>query len=212
MTKVLVLYYSSYGHVEAMAWAQAEGVQAGGGEAAVKRVPELVPLDVAKKSGFKLDQPAPVATVDELPQYDAIIFGSPTRFGSVTSQMRSFLDQAGGLWAQGKLVGKVGSAFTSTATQHGGQESTILTFIPTLLHFGMVVVGLPYSFQGQMGLNEILGGSPYGAATISGAEGSRKPSAIELDAARFQGRHVTMVAAKLAGHAAATAPPHRRTA
>jgi NAD(P)H dehydrogenase (quinone) len=175
-------------------------------------VPELVPLDVAKKSGFKLDQPAPVATVDELPQYDAIIFGSPTRFGSVTSQMRSFLDQAGGLWAQGKLVGKVGSAFTSTATQHGGQESTILTFIPTLMHFGMVVVGLPYSFQAQMGLNEILGSSPYGAATISGPDGSRKPSAIELEAARFQGRHVALVAAKLADHATTIAPPQRRTA
>jgi NAD(P)H dehydrogenase (quinone) len=211
MTKVLILYYSSYGHVEAMALAEAEGVRAGGGEAVVKRVPELVPLDVAKTSGFKLGQPAPIATVDELLQYDAIIFGSPTRFGSVTSQMRSFLDQAGGLWAQGKLVGKVGSAFTSTATQHGGQESTILTFIPTLMHFGMVVVGLPYSFQGQMGLNEIMGGSPYGAATISGSDGSRKPSPIELEAARFQGRHVTMIAAKLAGHASAAAP-QRRTA
>ena len=211
MTKVLILYYSSYGHVEAMAWAAAEGVRAGGGQAVVKRVPELVPLDVAQKSGFKLDQPAPVATVDELPQYDAIMFGSPTRFGSVTSQMRSFLDQAGGLWAQGKLVGKAGSAFTSTATQHGGQESTILTFIPTLMHFGMVVVGLPYSFQGQMGLNEILGGSPYGAATISGSDGSRKPSAVELEAARFQGRHVTIIAAKLADTSAA-APPQRRTA
>jgi NAD(P)H dehydrogenase (quinone) len=212
MTKVLVLYYSSYGHVETMAWAEAEGVRAGGGEAVVKRVPELVPLDVAQKSGFKLDQPAPVATVDELPQYDAIIFGSPTRFGSVSGQMRSFLDQAGGLWAQGKLVGKVGSAFTSTATQHGGQESTILTFIPTLMHFGMVVVGLPYSFQAQMSLNEILGSSPYGAATISGTDGNRKPSAIELEAARFQGRHVTMIAAKLASPASATAPPQRRTA
>jgi NAD(P)H dehydrogenase (quinone) len=211
MTKVLILYYSSYGHVETMAWAEAEGVRTGGGEAVVRRVPELVPLDTAKQSGFKLDQPAPIATVDELPLYDAIIFGSPTRFGSVTGQMRSFLDQAGGLWAQGKLVGKVGSAFTSTATQHGGQESTILTFIPTLMHFGMVVVGLPYSFQGQMGLNEILGGSPYGAATISGSDGSRKPSAVELEAARFQGRHVTMIAANLAGHASAAAP-QRRTA
>jgi NAD(P)H dehydrogenase (quinone) len=212
MTKVLVLYYSSYGHVEAMARAEAEGVRTGGGDAVVKRVPELVPLDIAKQSGFKLDQPAPIATVDELPQYDAIIFGSPTRFGSVTSQMRRFLDQAGGLWAQGKLVGKVGSTFTSTATQHGGQESTILTFIPTLMHFGMVVVGLPYSFQGQMGLNEILGGSPYGAATISGSDGSRMPSAVELEAARFQGRHVTMIAAKLAGQASAAAAPQRRTA
>jgi NAD(P)H dehydrogenase (quinone) len=148
MTKVLILYYSSYGHVETMAWAEAEGVRAGGGDAVVKRVPELVPLDVARKSGFKLDQPAPVATVDELPQYDAIIFGSPTRFGSVTGQMRNFLDQAGGLWAQDKLVGKVGSTFTSTATQHGGQESTILTFIPTLMHLGMVVVGLPVTRRG----------------------------------------------------------------
>jgi NAD(P)H dehydrogenase (quinone) len=212
MTKVLVLYYSSYGHVEAMAEAEAEGARACGAEAVIKRVPELVPLDVAQKSGFKFDQPAPVATIDELPQYDAIVFGSPTRFGSVTSQMRNFLDQAGGLWTRGKLIGKVGSAFTSTATQHGGQESTILTFIPTLMHFGMVVVGLPYSFQGQMGLNEILGGSPYGAATISGADGSRKPSAVELDAARFQGHHVAMVAAKLAGHVNAAAAPQRRTA
>jgi len=205
MTKVLILYYSSYGHVEAMATAEAEGVIAGGGKAVIKRVPELVRLDVAQKSGFKLHQPAPVATVDELPEYDAIIFGSPTRFGSVTSQMRSFLDQAGGLWAQGSLVGKVGSAFTSTATQHGGQESTILTFIPTLMHFGMVVVGLPYTFQGQMSLDEILGSSPYGAATISGADGTRKPSAIELEAARFQGRHVALVAAKLAADATAPA-------
>jgi NAD(P)H dehydrogenase (quinone) len=199
MTKVLVLYYSSYGHVETMAHAAAEGARAEGAEAVVKRVPELVPLDVARKSGFKLDQPAPIATIEELPDYDAIIFGSPTRFGSVTSQMRNFLDQAGGLWAQGKLVGKVGSALTSSATQHGGQESTILTFIPTLLHLGMIVVGLPYTFQGQMGLEEIKGGSPYGAATIAGADGSRKPSANELEAARFQGRHVASIAAKLAG-------------
>ena len=204
MTKILILYYSAYGHIEIMAGAEAEGVRAGGAGGVIKRVPELVPLDVAKKSGFKLDQPASIATVDELAHYDAIIFGSPTRFGSVTSQMRSFLDQAGGLWAQGKLVGKVGSAFTSTATQHGGQESTILTFIPTLMHLGMVVVGLPYSFQKQMGLSEILGGSPYGAATISGSDGSRKPSAIELEAARFQGQHVAKFAAKLTGHASST--------
>src|SRR5882762_2303443 len=197
MAKVLVLYYSSYGHVETMANAVAEGARGGGADAFVKRVPELVPIEVAKKSGFKPDQPAPIATVDGLPDYDAIIFGSPTRFGSVTSQMRGFLDQAGGLWIQGKLVGKVGSAFTSTATQHGGQESTILTFIPPLMHFGMVVVGLPYTFQGQMGLDEILGGSPYGAATISGADGSRRPSAIELEAARFQGRRVASIAARL---------------
>ena len=187
---VLVLYYSSYGHIEMMAQAEAEGVRANGGDVVIKRVPELVPPDLARKSGFKLDQPAPIATIDELPSYDAIIFGAPTRFGCVASQMRNFVDQAGSLWAEGQLVGKAGSVFTSSATQHGGQESTILTFVPTLLHLGMVVVGLPYTFQGQMGLTEILGGSPYGAATISGADGSRKPSSIELEAAQFQGGHV----------------------
>jgi len=199
MTKVLVLYYSTYGHIETMAYAVAEGAKSGGAEAVVKRVPELVSEEVAKASGFKLNQPAPIATVDELPGYDAIIFGTPTRFGNMTSQMRSFLDQTGPLWFTGKLIGKVGSVFTSSATQHGGQESTVLTFIPTLLHQGMVVVGLPYSFQGQMGLDEIKGGSPYGASTIAGADGSRQPSAIELDAARFQGRHVASIAAKLKG-------------
>jgi len=199
MTKVLVLYYSCYGHIEIMANAVAEGVRSAGAEAVVKRVPEIVPDAVAKQSGFKLDQPAPIATVDELPDYDAIIFGTPTRFGNMTSQMRSFLDQTGGLWFQGKLVGKVGSVFTSSATQHGGQESTILTFIPTLLHQGMIVVGLPYAFQGQMGLEEIKGGSPYGASTIAGGDGSRLPSAIELDAARYQGKHVATIAAKLKG-------------
>src|SRR5882762_10694409 len=198
MAKVLVLYYSSYGHVETMANAVAEGARGGGADAFVKRVPELVPIEVAKKSGFKPDQPAPIATVDGLPDYDAIIFGSPTRFGSVTSQMRGFLDQAGGLWLQGRLIGKAGSAFTSTATQHGGQESTILTFIPTLMHFGMVVVGLPYSFAGQMSLNEVMGGSPYGAATIAGGDGRRMPSEMELEAARFQGQHVASIAATLA--------------
>jgi NAD(P)H dehydrogenase (quinone) len=202
MTKVLVLYYSSYGHIETMASAEAEGARAGGAHTVVKRVPELVPIDIAKKAGFRLDQPAPVATIDELPDYDAIIFGSPTRFGCVTGQMRNFLDQAGGLWAQGTLIGKAGAMFTSSATQHGGQESTILTFVPTLLHLGMVFVGLPYSFQGQMGLTEILGGSPYGAATISGTDGSRKPSAVELEAARFQGRHVAEIAARLSAPAA----------
>lgn len=199
MTKVLVLYYSSYGHIETMAYAVAEGVKSAGGEAVVKRVPELVPSDVAQKSHFKLDQAAPIATVDELPEYDAIIFGSGTRFGTVTAQLRNFMDQTGGLWATGKLVGKVGSVFTSSATQHGGQESTILGFIPTLLHHGMVVVGLPYAFQGQMGVEEVKGGSPYGASTITGADGSRQPSAIELDAARWQGAHVTRIAAKLKG-------------
>jgi len=197
MTKVLVLYYSSYGHIERMAQAIAEGVQEAGAEATIKRVPELVPEELAKKSGFKLDQKAPLATVDELPDYDAIIFGAGTRFGVVASQLRNFLDQTGGLWAKGALVGKVGSAFTSSATQHGGQESTILTLIPTLLHQGMVVVGLPYSFAGQSGLDEIKGGSPYGASTITGADGSRMPSEVELAGARFQGKHVAQIAAKL---------------
>jgi NAD(P)H dehydrogenase (quinone) len=197
MTKVLVLYYSSYGHIERMAQAIAEGVKEAGAEATIKRVPELVPEELAKKSGFKLDQKAPIATVDELPDYDAIIFGSGTRFGVVTSQLRNFLDQTGGLWAKGALVGKVGSVFTSSATQHGGQESTILTLIPTLMHQGMVVVGLPYSFAGQSGLDEIKGGSPYGASTITGADGSRMPSEVELAGARFQGKHVAQIAAKL---------------
>lgn len=198
MTKVLVLYYSSYGHIEQMAYAAAEGAKSAGADVVVKRVPELVPEEVAKKSGFKLDQKAPIATVDELPNYDAIIFGSGTRFGNVTAQLRNFMDQTGGLWMKGALVGKVGSVFTSSATQHGGQESTILTFIPTLLHQGMVVVGLPYAFQGQMGVDEIKGGSPYGASTITDGDGSRQPSAVELEGARYQGRHVAQIAAKLA--------------
>ncbi len=199
MAKVLVLYYSTYGHIETMANAVAEGARAAGAEVAVKRVPETVPEEIAKGAHFKLDQAAPVATVDELADYDAIVFGAPTRFGTVASQMRSFIDQTGGLWFTGKLIGKVGSIFTSSATQHGGQESTILGFLPTLLHHGMVVVGLPYSFAGQMGLDEIKGGSPYGATTISDGDGSRQPSAVELDAARFQGRHVAEIAAKIAG-------------
>ncbi len=197
MTKILVLYYSAYGHIEQMAYAAAEGARSTGADVDVKRVPELVPEEVAKKSGFKLDQKAPIATVDELPNYDAIIFGSGTRFGNVTAQLRNFMDQTGGLWMKGSLVGKVGSVFTSSATQHGGQESTILTFIPTLLHQGMVVVGLPYAFQGQMGVDEIKGGSPYGASTITDGDGSRQPSAIELEGARYQGRHVAQIAAKL---------------
>src|SRR3954470_14224319 len=198
MAKVLVLYYSSYGHIERMAEAVAEGVREAGAEAVIKRVPELVPDEVARKSGYKLDQKAPVASVEELANYDAIIFGSGTRFGVVTSQMRNFLDQTGGVWMSGALVGKVGSVFTSSATQHGGQESTVLTLIPTLLHQGMVVVGLPYAFQGQMGLDEIKGGSPYGASTITGGDGARQPSNVELEAARYQGRHVAEIAAKLA--------------
>ncbi len=197
MTKVLVLYYSAYGHIEQMAEAVAEGVRAAGAEAVIKRVPELVPEEVAQKSGYKLDQKAPIATVAELPDYDAIIFGAGTRFGVVASQMRNFLDQTGGLWAKGALVGKVGSVFTSSATQHGGQESTILTTIPTLLHHGMIVVGLPYAFADQTRLDQVLGGSPYGAATITGGDGSRQPSQIELDGARFQGQHVAKIAAKV---------------
>ena len=199
MAKVLVLYYSSYGHVEKMAMAVAEGVREAGGEAVVKRVPETVPADVARKQGYKLDQAAPIATVDELPQYDAIVFGTPTRYGGMTGQMRTFLDQTGGLWMKGALAGKVGSVFTSTATQHGGQESTILTFHPLLLHMGMVVVGLPYAFQGQMGVGEVMGNSPYGASTIADNDGSRQPSKVELDGARYQGRHVAEIATKLHG-------------
>ncbi|MGC2856823.1 NAD(P)H:quinone oxidoreductase [Novispirillum sp. DQ9] len=200
MPRILVLYYSSYGHIETMAHAVAEGArQVDGAEVVVKRVPELVPAEVAASSGFKLDQAAPIATPAELADYDAIIFGTGTRFGMMTSQMRNFLDQTGGLWAKGALIGKVGSVFVSTATQHGGQESTILSFHTTLLHHGMVVVGLPYSFQGQTTLEEIVGGTPYGATTIAAGDGSRQPSAIELDGARFQGRHVAEIARKLHG-------------
>jgi NAD(P)H dehydrogenase (quinone) len=198
MSKILVLYYSSYGHIETMAQAVAEGAAGAGAEVVVKRVPELVPAEVAKASGFKTEQAAPVATVDELPDYDAIILGVPTRFGSMPAQMKNFLDQTGGLWFQGKLIGKVGSVFTSTATQHGGQESTILSTHTVLLHHGMVIVGLPYSFQGQMGVAEITGCSPYGASTIAGGDGARQPSANELAGARFQGAHVAKIAAKLA--------------
>lgn len=197
MAKVLVLYYSSYGHVETMAYAVAEGAKSAGADVVVKRVPELVPEEVAKSSHFKLDQPAPIATIDELSEYDAIIVGAGTRFGTMASQMRNFWDQTGGHWFNGKLVGKVGSAFTSTATQHGGQESTILSFIPTFLHHGMVVAGLPYAFQGQMGVDEIKGGSPYGASTIADGDGSRQPSAVELEGAKYQGVHVAKLAAKL---------------
>lgn len=198
MARVLVVYYSTYGHVEKMAYAVADGVREAGAEAMVKRVPETLPDDVQKKMGVKRDQEAPVATIDELPGYDAVIFGSPTRFGNMTAQMKAFLDQAGQVWLKGSLVGKVGSVFTSSATQHGGQESTILTFHPVLLHLGFVIVGLPYSFQGQMGVKEVMGNGPYGASTIADSDGSRQPSKIELDGARFQGRHVAQIAAKLA--------------
>jgi NAD(P)H dehydrogenase (quinone) len=199
MTKVLILYYSAYGHMERMAQAVAEGVREAGAEAHIKRVPELVPEDVAKRSGFKLDQKAPIATVSELADYDAIIFGSGTRFGVVTSQMRNFLDQTGPLWMKGALIGKVGSVFTGSGTQHGGQESTVLTMIPTLLHHGMIVVGRPHSFRGQMISDEITGCSPYGASTITKTDGSRMPSENELAGARFQGRHVAQIASKLKG-------------
>jgi NAD(P)H dehydrogenase (quinone) len=198
MAKVLVLYYSAHGHIERMAEAVAEGVREAGAEAVIKRVPELVPDEVARKSGYKLDQKAPIATVNELPQYDAIIFGTGTRYGNMTAQMKNFLDQTGALWVSGALVGKVGSVFSSSATQHGGQESTILTFHPVLLHLGMIIVGLPYAFQGQMGVSEVMGNSPYGASTIAGGDGSRWPSQVELDGARYQGRHVAQIAAKLA--------------
>ncbi len=198
MSKVLVLYYSSYGHIEKMAQAVAEGVRDAGSEAVIKRVPELVPEEIARKSGFKMDQAAPIATVAELVEYDAIILGVPTRFGNMPGQMKNFLDQTGGLWAQGKLIGKVGSVFTSTATQHGGQESTILTTHTVLLHHGMVIVGLPYSYQGQMGVKELVGGSPYGASTIADSDASRQPSENDLAGARYQGKHVATIARKLA--------------
>ncbi|MBP1849812.1 NAD(P)H:quinone oxidoreductase [Rhizobium halophytocola] len=199
MSKVLVLYYSAYGHIEAMANAVAEGARSAGAEVTVKRVPELVSDEVAKASHYKMDQAAPIASPAELDQYDAIIVGAGTRYGTVASQMRNFWDQTGALWATGKLVGKVGSMFTSTATQHGGQETTIMGFIPTFLHHGMAVVGLPYAFQGQMGVEEVKGGSPYGASTITDGDGSRMPSEIELEAAKYQGAHVAKLSAKLAG-------------
>lgn len=199
MSKVLVLYYSAYGHVEQMAKAVAEGARSAGATADIRRVPELVPEDVAKASGYKLDQEAPVARVEELDEYDAIIIGVGTRYGRMASQMANFLDQTGGLWARGALNGKVGSAFTSTASQHGGQETTLMAIHTNLLHLGMMAVGLPYSFQGQMRLDEITGGSPYGATTIAAGDGSRQPSENELEGARFQGRHVAEIATKLFG-------------
>lgn len=199
MVKVLVLYYSAYGHIEAMANAEAEGAREAGAQVDIKRVPELVPEEVARRSHYKLDQPAPMAKVEDLANYDAIIVGTGTRFGRISSQMANFLDQAGGLWARGAFHGKVGGAFTSTATQHGGQETTLFSIITNLLHFGMVVVGLDYGYAGQMTLNEITGGSPYGATTIAGGDGSRKPSENELQAARYQGRKIAETAIKLHG-------------
>jgi NAD(P)H dehydrogenase (quinone) len=199
MAKVLVLYYSAYGHIETMANAVAEGAREAGAQVDVKRVPELVPLEVATSAHFKLDQPAPIAVVADLANYDAIVVGTGTRFGRISSQMASFLDQAGGLWAKGALHGKVGAAFTSSAVQHGGQETTLFSIITNLLHFGMVVVGLDYGHAAQMTLEEIVGGAPYGATTIAGGDGSRKPSEKELGGARYQGRRVAEVAAKLHG-------------
>ena len=199
MSKVLVLYYSTYGHIETMAQAIAEGARSAGSSVDVKRVPETVPEEIAKSAHFKIDQAAPVATVNDLVDYDATIVGCPTRFGRMPSQMASFLDQAGGLWARGALNGKVGGAFTSTATQHGGQEVTLFSVITNLMHFGMTIVGLPYSFQGQMALDEVVGGSPYGATTIAGGQGQRQPSAIELDGARYQGKLIAETASKLFG-------------
>jgi NAD(P)H dehydrogenase (quinone) len=199
MAKILVLYYSAYGHIEMMANAVAEGAREGGAQVDIKRVPELVPDEIARKSYFKVDQAAPIATVEELTNYDAIIVGVGTRFGRMASQMASFLDQAGGLWMRGALIGKVGGAFTSTGTQHGGQETTLFSIISNLLHFGMIVVGLDYGYAGQMTLNEITGGSPYGATTIAGADGSRKPSENELNGARHQGRRIAETAIKLRG-------------
>jgi NAD(P)H dehydrogenase (quinone) len=199
MSKVLVLYYSTYGHIEAMAHAVAEGAREAGAQVDVKRVPETVPEAIARNAHFKLDQAAPIATVDELANYDAIILGSGTRFGRVSSQMAAFLDQAGGLWLRGALNGKVGGVFTSTGTQHGGQETTLFSMITNLLHFGMVIVGLDYGYAGQMTLEEITGGSPYGATTIAGGDGSRQPSANELKGARYQGRKIAEVANKLHG-------------
>jgi len=199
MAKVLVLYYSTYGHIETMADAVAHGARAAGAHVDIKRVPETAPPEVAKAAHFKLDQAAPVAEVNDLTEYDAIIIGAPARFGRMPSQMAAFLDQAGGLWAKGALNGKVGGAFTSTATQHGGNETTLFSIITNLLHFGLIVVGLPYSFQGQTTLDEVTGGAPYGATTIAGSTGQRQPSNNELDGARYQGKLIAETAKKLFG-------------
>lgn len=200
MAKVLVLYYSAYGHIEALAHAVADGAREAGANVAVKRVPETVSLEVAREAGFKLEQHAPLATIAELEHFDAIIVGTGTRFGRMSSQMAAFLDQAGGLWARGALNGKVGAAFSSSATQHGGQETTLFSIITNLLHFGMTIVGLPYSHAGQMRVDEIVGGTPYGATTVAGPDGSRTPTLIDLAGARHQGRLVGETARKLFGN------------
>lgn len=202
MAKILVLYYSAYGHIETLAHAVAAGAWDAGAEVRVKRVPELVPDEVARAAGYQADQQAPVATVAELPEYDAIVLGTPTRYGNMAAQMKNFLDQTGGLWLRDALVGKVGSAFTSTGSQHGGQETTLQSTHSVLLHLGMVIVGLPYSFKGQLLMSEVTGGTPYGASTLANGDdhSDRQPSANELAGARFQGRHVAHVAAALARH------------
>jgi NAD(P)H dehydrogenase (quinone) len=205
MPSVLVLYYSSYGHIEAMAYAQAEGAaRVPNARVVVKRVAELVPADLAKASGFKLEQSAPIATPDELEQYDAIVFGTPTRFGNMAAQMRNYLDQTGGLWTRGALVGKIGSVFCSTASQHGGQETTITSFHTTLLHHGMVIVGLPYTFKDLATMREVTGGTPYGASCVTGADAElRMPTALELEMCRYQGEHVTRITSRLVAGASA---------
>jgi NAD(P)H dehydrogenase (quinone) len=198
MSKVLVLYYSMYGHIETMAYAEAEGAKSvAGTEVDIRRVPDIMTEEVARRVGAKLDQAAPIATVADLSNYDAIIFGTPTRFGNMCAQMRNFLDQTGRLWLGGGLIGKVGSVFTSTGTQHGGQETTITSFHTTLLHHGMIIVGVPYSCQQIMNMDEITGGSPYGASTLAGGDGKRQPSENELEIARFQGRHVAEITQRL---------------
>jgi NAD(P)H dehydrogenase (quinone) len=199
MARVLVLYYSSYGHIEQMAEAIAEGARGAGAQVDIKRVPETVPEEIAKKANFKLDQQAPIATVADLEQYDAFVVGTGTRYGRMSSQMAAFLDQTGGLWMRGALNGKVGAAFASTGTQHGGQETTLFSIITNLMHLGMIIVGLPYSHQGMMDMTQIVGGAPYGATTIAAADGSRQPSAIDLEGARHQGALVAKTAAKLFG-------------
>lgn len=199
MAKVLVLYYSSYGHIEQMAHAIAEGAEQEGATVDIKRVPETAPDDVVQAAHFKTDQPAPIAEVEDLPDYDAIIIGAPTRYGRMPAQMAAFMDRTGPLWARGALNGKIGGAFTSSATQHGGQETTLFSLITNLLHLGLVIVGLPYSFRGQMTLDEVAGGTPYGATTIAGSKGQRQPSSIDLDGARHQGALIAQWAAKAAG-------------
>lgn len=198
MAKILVLYYSTYGHLEAMAQAAADGARSTGAHVDIMRVPETVSAAVAKAHHFKLEQDAPVATIESLVDYDAILIGSPTRFGRIAGQMAAFLDQAGGLWARGALNGKVGGAFTSTGSQHGGQETTLHSIITNMLHLGMVIVGLDYGFAGQTGVDKLRGGAPYGATTIAGSDGSRMPDEEELEGARYQGRRVAEVAGKLA--------------